>query len=326
MTSVGEPNSTAVRLLRRHDVSTCFSPQEVIDAVREALVAVARRRVIAPAPMAFEFRAARGEAHVKGAYLEGTSDWAVKVATGFYENHVLGLPAPSGLSLVCSARTGLVHTVIADGGHLTDVRTGAAGALAAAALTPPRIRRVAIVGTGLQARMQLEYLLQVRQIGEVVAFGRHRERANAYAAEMHARFGVRAKVAAGVREAVGESQLVITATPSEQPLVRADWVERPTALVAVGSDMPAKQELETALLEQADLLVADDPARRCGSGSYTTRPRRPRAPDGLASCSSIPPPKPLKACASQTSPGSEPRTRPSPAWWHAARASSASAS
>ena len=267
-----EPTDLAVRVLRRSDVIRCLAAQEVLDAVREALVAVARGQVTAPAPMSFGFPRARGEAHVKGAYLEGSSDWAVKVATGFYGNRSLGLPTSAGLSLVCSGHTGLVHTVVADGGHLTDVRTGAAGALAATAFTRRRIRRVGIVGTGLQARVQLEYLLHVRQVGEVVAFGRDRARADSYAAQMNARFGVGVRIAADLREVVDGSELVITATPSERPLIRADWVRGPTAFVAVGSDMPAKQELDAALLECAEMLVADDPGQAMAVGELHHAP------------------------------------------------------
>ncbi len=259
-------------MLRRNDVVACLAPAQVIEAVRSALIAVAHGRVQAPAPMSFAFSEARGEAHVKGAQLDSSGDWAVKVATGFYGNPSLGLPVSSGLSLVSSAQTGLVHTIVVDGGHLTDVRTGAAGALAAAALTPPRIGRVGMVGTGMQARMQLEYLLQLRQVDELIVFGRDRSRTCAYAAEMHDRFGLRVETAADAREAVNDADLVITVTPSERPVVQTEWAKAGSAFVAVGSDMPNKQELDTALLERATVLVADDPRQAARIGELHHAP------------------------------------------------------
>jgi ornithine cyclodeaminase len=262
-----------LRLLRRRDVLQCIGPLEVLDAVRSALVAVAQGGVASPGPMSFDFRRARGEAHVKGAWIERANDWSVKVSTGFYDNPAQGLPSSWGLSLVASAETGLVHTIVADGGYLTDVRTGAAGALAAMALTPSDIRRVAMIGTGTQARVQLEYLVEVRQVDHIVAFGRNRERAGRYAAEMRKRLGIEVEVADSVAAALRNAELVITATPAERPLIQAESVTGPTAFVAVGADMPAKQELDAALLERADTLVADDPgqAARVGELHHATR-------------------------------------------------------
>jgi ornithine cyclodeaminase len=166
-----------------------------------------------------------------------------------------------------------VHTIVADGGYLTDVRTGAAGALAATALTPSEIRRTAIIGTGTQARMQLEYLLEVRQVDHIVAFGRNRERASRYVAEMRERLGIDVEVADSVAAALRNAELVITTTPAERPLIQAGSVSNSTAIVAVGADMPAKQELDAALLERADTLVADDPDQAAGVGELHHVPR-----------------------------------------------------
>lgn len=260
-----------VRLLRRADVQRCLDGADVLGAVREALIAAAQGRVRSPGAMSFDF-GELGEAHIKGAFLEGSADWTVKLATGFYENPSHGLPTASGMSLLSSAETGVPKAIVLDGGHLTDVRTAAAGTLAVEALAPAELDRVGIVGCGIQARVQLERLVSRRRPGRVVAFGRDPERAGRYAAEMSERLELEVVATGEPREAVEGAQAVITVTPSRRFLVEADWLDEGATVVAVGADMPGKQELEPRVLERAELLVADDPAQAAAVGELQHAP------------------------------------------------------
>jgi ornithine cyclodeaminase len=254
-----------VRLLRRADVRRCLDGADVLGAVRKALIATARGRARSPGAMSFDF-GGHGEAHVKGAYLEGAGDWVVKLATGFYDNPRHGLPTASGMSLLCSAETGVPKAIVLDGGHLTDVRTAAAGTLAIEALAPKQLDRLGIVGCGIQARAQLELLARRRRPGLVVAYGRDLERARTYAAEMAERLDLDVEATDEPRVAVEGAQAVLTVTPSRRPLVEAAWLDERATVVAVGADMPGKRELEPLVLERAELLVADDPAQAVAVG------------------------------------------------------------
>jgi ornithine cyclodeaminase len=260
-----------VRLLRRDDVRRALDGADVLGAIREALVAAARGEVRSPGTMAFDF-GERGEAHVKGAHLEGAGSWTVKLATGFYGNARHGLRTASGMSLLASAETGVPLAIVLDGGHLTDVRTAAAGTLAIDALAPAEVGRVAIVGCGVQARVQLESLLLRRRPAEVIAFGRGREPADRYAAEMSERLGLRVEATDEPRRAVEGADVVLTVTPSRRFLIEADWVAPGATVVAVGADMPGKQELEPRILERAALLAADDPAQAAVVGELQHSP------------------------------------------------------
>ena len=260
-----------VRLLRREDVRRCLDGADVLGAVREALVAHAQGRVRAPGAMSFDF-GELGEAHVKGAHLEGAADWAVKLATGFYDNPRHGLPTASGMSLVSSAETGVPRAIVLDGGHLTDVRTAAAGTLAVEALAPAELERVAVVGCGIQARAQLESLAARRRIGRALAYGRDRDRAARYAAEMSERLGIEVAATGDPRCAVEGAEVVLTVTPARRFLVEAEWLAPGATVVAVGADMPGKQELEPRTLERAALLVADDPEQAATVGELQHAP------------------------------------------------------
>ncbi|HXV33032.1 MAG TPA: hypothetical protein VD769_03395 [Gaiellaceae bacterium] len=232
-------------------------PAEALAAVRAAFVALARGEVTLPGVIGLELPEAEGEVHVKGAYLHGSPTYSFKVASGFYRNPERGLPVGSGLVLAFSAETGQLAAVLFDNGYLTELRTGAAGALAADLLARPRVRKAAFVGVGGQARYQLEALAGVRTPEVVAAWGRDRAKAEAYAAEMRGRLGLAVEAAASVREAVEGADVVVTTTPSREPLVRAEWLAPGAHVTAVGSDMPEKQELDAAVLARADKVVAD---------------------------------------------------------------------
>jgi ornithine cyclodeaminase len=194
---------------------------------------------------------------VKGAWLHGTPYFSVKEAAGFYANAERGLPVGSGLILVFDATTGFLRALLLDNAYLTELRTGAAGALAADLLARREVEQAGILGAGSQARYQLEALLGVRRPRRVKVWGRTPERARACAAELQQRWGLPVAAVATAREAVAGSQVVVTATPAREPILRAEWVDPGTHVTAVGSDGPDKRELDVELLARADKVVAD---------------------------------------------------------------------
>jgi ornithine cyclodeaminase len=250
-----------VLVLREAEIRRLIGPAEALAAVGEAFAKLGRGEAILPGVINLDVPAQRGEVHVKGAYLTGVPHFAIKVASGFYGNPERGLPMSGGLMLAFDATTGLLAAVLFDNAFLTELRTGSAGALAAELLARRTIRRVGIVGAGSQARFQLESLLLVRRPEEVAVWGRTAPRAEACARELRGRFGVAARAVSSPREAVLGSDLVVTVTPSREPLVEADWVGPGTHITALGSDGPDKVELQPALLGKAGKVVADSLAQ-----------------------------------------------------------------
>ena len=252
-------SATEPAVLREEEIRALVGPPEALAAMRRAFAALDRGEVILPAIIDLAFEEADGETHVKGGYVKGDETFAVKVASGFYRNSERGLPTNSGLFLVLSAATGLPEAILLDNGYLTELRTGAAGALAADLLSRDRVDTVLIVGAGSQARYQLEALLGVRTPERVLVAARRREAGEAYALEMTERHGVEVAVEDDLEQAVRSADLIVTTTPSRGPLFPADWLSQGSHVTAMGSDFPEKQELDPACLAQADLVVADDP-------------------------------------------------------------------
>ena len=255
-----------IRTLTEAEIRGLIDPATALAAVRDAFIAFADGKATLPGVIGMEFHDHNGEVHIKGAYLHGTPYWSIKSATGFYDNPALGLPMLGGLSLVFSATTGLLDTLLLDNGYLTELRTGAAGALAADLLANPDIEQALVVGAGGQARYQLEALLGIRQPRRVIVYARRREAAETYAAEMRERLGIEVGVAADLRDAVMASDLIVTATPARVPLIEAAWLRPGVHITAMGSDFPDKQELAADALARADVVVADHPPQAATQG------------------------------------------------------------
>ena len=245
-----------VRILNEAETRSLITPRAAIAECREAFAKLARGEVEQPDVLAIEIAEHHGEVHGKGGYLHGTPYFTIKVATGFYENPKRGLPVTSGAVWVFDATTGQLRMMILDNGFLTELRTGAAGAVAADLLARRDVETVGILGAGAQARYQLEALLEVRSPKRIFVWSRNSAGAAAYAAEMTERCSRRIEVAPSARELVARSDIVVTTTPAEEPVVRGDWVRAGTHITAMGSDMPHKRELEAALLGRAT-VVAD---------------------------------------------------------------------
>jgi ornithine cyclodeaminase len=246
-----------IRIVEEKELRERISEPEALAAVERAFRAIAEQRVEQPPPMAFDFEKGAGEVHVKGAYLEGSPIFAIKVASGFYRNVDRGLPVSSGLVLVFDAGSGFPLALLHDNAYLTELRTAAAGALAVRHLGSSSIAKMAMIGTGSQARYQLRAISRVRRPERVLAWSRDPERRERYASEMSAALSIRVEPAESIEEALADAELVVTVTPAREPVVAARLVEPSATIIAVGSDGPEKQELEVEILARADKVVAD---------------------------------------------------------------------
>ncbi|HEU5417283.1 MAG TPA: hypothetical protein VFV41_06295 [Streptosporangiaceae bacterium] len=255
-----------VRVVTEQVVRALISPAEAVAAVRESLIQLAQGAVIMPEQSALDLADARGDMHIKGGYLRGAPYFSYKAAAGFYDNPKRGLPVNSGLVLVFDAETGFPAAILLDNGYLTDVRTGAAGAVAADLLARPEAGTAAILGAGVQARRQLELLREVRPIAQASVWARRSEQAAEFAREMTAALGLPVTPAGSVHEAVDGASIVVTTTPAREPLISADWLGPGQHVTAVGADLPGKQELDPAVFARADKVVVDSVAQAVHGG------------------------------------------------------------
>ena len=235
-----------------------------LTSAEEAFRAYGEGRVNMP-PKAYltlaqgDFRAMYGEIFLHRDHICGLK-W-VNVHPG---NPARGLLTVMAKIILNDPDTGLEFADL-DGTHITDYRTGAAGGIAVKYLARPDATRLGLIGAGAQARTQVAAIFKVRSIQEIVVFDRHREHAQAFAAEVAAALGVKVRATSAAAEAVRGQDIVVTTTPSRTPVVAREWVSPGTHINAIGADAAGKQELAPAILSAAKVVV-DDWAQASHSG------------------------------------------------------------
>lgn len=245
-----------MRVIEIDDIKAAIGSVDIIPSIEASFVAYSEGRAVVPPVGELIFKDPPGDVHIKYGYLVDDDVYVIKIASGFYRNPALNLPSGNGLMLLFDQKTGQLLSILLDQGYLTDLRTAAAGAIAAKYLAPQRVQRIGIVGTGTQARLQLQYLRSVTDCRDVCAWGRDPAKLAAYCEEMeHEGYSLRPML--DIAEVAASCNLIVTATAATAPLLREDQIRPGTHITAMGSDTPEKQELDPAILHKADLIVAD---------------------------------------------------------------------
>lgn len=242
--------------LSRPEIEASIDLPAMVGALKAAYRAASAGQVNLPPVGHITFPEQSADCHIKYGHQQGDANFVIKVATGFPPNAVNGLPTGNGLVLVLSAETGEVRAVLHDEMLLTDVRTGLGGAIASQALARQDAQRFLLLGTGPQAKWQIEaHRALMPQLTHYAVWGRNRDRAEQAIAGIPSAGNV--ELAVDLENAVRNADVIVTATGSTKPLIHTDWVKEGTHITAVGADAPGKQELDLDLVARADRLVVD---------------------------------------------------------------------
>lgn len=255
-----------VLVLTKREIESVLTIEDAIEAVQDGFKAYNSGKAVVPFPVALQIPDHNGDIHIKPGYIKGYDTYTIKIASGFYDNPKLNLPATHGMLLLFDSKTGFPLCFEVDRCYLTDLRTAAAGAVAARVLAKKSVKRVAVIGTGTQARLQIEALSKVRRFDELRVWGRNPGNVTRYVADMKKVLKANIIPAKTAEEAVVGSDIVVTATMASTPIVKASWIGKGTHITAMGSDSPEKQELETAVLGKADKIVVDSLRQCAGLG------------------------------------------------------------
>ncbi len=228
---------------------------DVTTAMEEGFIQYSNGNTVVPPVGELIFDKPPGDVHIKYGYIKKDDYYVIKIASGFYENPSLGIASCQGLMLLFNQKTGELVSVLLDEGYLTDIRTAAAGALVAKYFAPQEIKSVGIIGTGMQARLQLLHLQKNNPCKTVWLWGRNRENAEKFKAELNKDFNINIASTAG--EVARNANLIVTTTPSDKPLLNKEDILPGTLITAMGSDTPVKQELNGEILQMADIVISD---------------------------------------------------------------------
>ena len=245
-------------ILNSTEIKDCVKfDAELIPVIEDAFKSLSLGKTVMPPILRVDIEKYHGESDVKAAYIEGLDSFAVKVASGFFNNPKLGLPSSNGLMILLDSQTGVIKSVLLDKGYLTDVRTAIAGAIAAKYLSNPESSTVAIIGAGIQARMQLEALTLVRDIKKINVWSRDINKTHAYIEKVSKNINLNFTAFDNTNDVVKNADILITTTPSKKPLIDYSSLPKGIHITAMGSDAEEKNELDPNIIKNCDAYVPD---------------------------------------------------------------------
>ena len=231
--------------------------REVNRAIEEAFAEHGRDHVQMPPKDYIFFK--KGDFRTMPGYIPSLDIAGVKVVNVHPENREKDLPTVMAVIVIINPETGYPEAVL-NGTKLTDLRTAAAGAVAAKYLSPSKRVSVGVFGSGRQAQTQVAATALELEIDEIRVWSRNQVHAEALCKqfpdyECHP----------ATPEETCECELIITATPSRVPVVKNEWISKGTHINAIGADAPGKEELDPEILNRATVVV-DDPRQAVHSG------------------------------------------------------------
>jgi len=244
-----------MHILYKKTIKNILEQLDLVPMIEEGFMAYSQGKSIVPPVGELTFDQPPGDVHIKYGYIIGKTYYVIKIASGFWENEKYGIPNGQGMMLIFEQKTGQPRAILLDDAMLTDIRTAIAGQICAQRLSN-NIRKIGIIGTGLQARLQVEYLSKITDCKDVLVWGRNTKKMNLYKDDMK-KLGFEVVSAESAKSVASECNLIITATASNEPLLNKNDILNGTHITAMGSDTPGKRELGPGIIKSADLVVAD---------------------------------------------------------------------
>ncbi len=261
-----------VLILSQQEVASSLSMRLVIDAVRDAYISFSSGRVKIAPVVHLDVEQYHGEIDIKSGFVEDFNLIGTKIASGYYENHKLGLPPGVAVIILMDLKTSLPLAIL-DGTYITASRTGAAGAVAASVLAKKESHVIGVIGAGTQARMQIHALNEIFSIEEIRVWNKNEASAKKYAKEMSEKMGINVIQYSNPEFVVRGADIIVTTTPSREAIVKAEWIEEGMHINAIGADAEGKQELDPYIIKRANKVVVDSfiQCRRIGEIQHALR-------------------------------------------------------
>lgn len=237
------------------EIKSVIDSIDVIASMEEGFIQYSKGNTVVPPVAELLFQDPPGDVHIKYGYIKGDPYYCIKIASGFYNNPQLGISSSQGMMLLFNQKTGQPVAILLDEGYLTDIRTAAAGALAAKYFAPDEVSGIGILGTGVQAKLQLAYLKDMVNCRKVWVWGRSENRINEYIGSFDGHFEFH--IAQNPADIARNCNLIVTTTPAESPLLKESDIRPGTHITTVGSDTAEKQEIDSKIVQKADLVIAD---------------------------------------------------------------------
>ena len=243
-----------ILVINQSEVARLLPMGECIAAMEETLKALARGEALLPLRQVVMLPDNRGALAAMPAYSEALKAIGVKVITVFPANRGTEYDSHQGAVLLFEAGHGSLKAIV-DASEVTAIRTAAVSGAATRALARTDATRLAILGSGVQARTHLDAMLQVRPIEQLRVWSATPEHAQAFAERASRRHAVPVQAMGSAEGAVKDADIICTTTSSRDPVLRGDWLGSGVHVNAVGASLKTARELDTPAVKKARLFV-----------------------------------------------------------------------
>jgi ornithine cyclodeaminase/alanine dehydrogenase-like protein (mu-crystallin family) len=242
-----------MRLIDREEVARRLTYEVCLPIVREAMIAFSKGETLQLLRSILPLSEGRMFGVMPGA-MGARACFGAKLISVFPENFARGIQSHQGVVVLFDPETGAPVCVV-HAGEITAVRTAAASAVATDALARTAAKRLALLGYGEQAGTHARAISRVRDLEEVVVWGRSVERARAFAVAMSAELGLQVRAVESAREAVAEADVVCSLTSAMEPILMGEWVRAGTHVNVVGSSYAGPAEVDNELVRRSRFFV-----------------------------------------------------------------------
>ncbi len=244
-----------MHILNRETIEGLLNGVDLSSLISKGFIAYSTGQAVVPPIGELTFKDPPGDVHIKYGYIKRNKYYVIKIASGFWRNEDYGIPNGQGMMLLFNQNTGVPLALLQDEAMLTDIRTAIAGQICASSLAN-EINCIGIIGTGVQARLQVEYLQNITQCRDIMVWGRNIDKVRKYKNDMEEK-GFTVFIKTNAKDVCEGCNLIITTTASKDPIIFKDDLKPGTHITAVGADAVGKRELGKGVLGLANAVVAD---------------------------------------------------------------------
>ncbi len=248
-----------MHILNRDKIESLLKFVDLRPLIEKGFMAYSCGQAVVPPIGELSFNNPPGDVHIKYGYISKDKYYVIKIASGFWENHRYEIPNGQGMMILFNQKTGVPEAILNDEAILTDIRTAVAGQICASIMAND-IKCIGVIGTGVQARLQVEYLKKITDCRDIIVWGRNEDKVRKYSSDMKSK-GFKCFPISSVKDLCKQCNLIISATASKTPIILKDHIQQGTHITAVGADAIGKRELGNGVINLANTVVADSIAQ-----------------------------------------------------------------
>lgn len=244
-------------VLSKEDIQKCYTMKDAIEACEKSLIEYTNKNALVPLRTNIDIKEVNGQSLYMPAYVGGDNKaLGIKIVSVFPDNISKGLPSVPATMVTLDVNTGIMDSII-DGTYLTQLRTGAVSGAATKLLSREDSKILAIIGTGGQAKSQVEAVLTVRNIEEIRIFDIDTNRAENFAKEIKDEFNINTISCKSSEECIKDADIITTVTTSKTPTFDAKFVKKGAHINGVGSYTPQMHEIPAEIIKEANCVIFD---------------------------------------------------------------------